>query len=359
LPDQQAVELLTKSVKRFNEWKSVRPGAVDLDGANLSGARIIAADLSGASLRDADLSGADLSGANLQGAVLYRTQGAGAVLARCRMDEAYAAESNFEGADMSQVRATGTNFSRAVLQAVRFDHARLLNVSFEGADLTNARMVGALLVGTELPEKVQVDLKEAVIDNGKRGLPPLPSVDFKWISEDGLMFTIGRWTPRPDAADDQVSSFVLNLRKFNRNDPEVLKGYAKLIARLSRTHHIMSQCDTVCAVPGSKSEDTDTAVTRLSEKVAEIAGVRDGTHWLIRHKSVLPSGFLSFGPSEGKHLDSVRVAHSELIDGRTILLLDDFIDSGATMRACRHLLLAVGAKKVICLALGLREHDPL
>ena len=360
MPDSQAIELLGRSVKRWNEYKSVRPGAIDLEGASLAGARLSGADLSGVNLKEADLSGADLSGANLQNAVLYKTAARGATLARCRLDDAYAADADFEGADLSQVRATRVNFARSNLRGARLDHARLLEVSFEQADLTDARLVGALLVNTEIPAAAAstVDLKEAVVETTKT-LPALPSVDFKWISDDGLMFTIGRWIPRPEASDDEVPQFVLNLRKFNRGDAEVTKGFAKLIARLSRRDHLLAACDTVCSIPASKTENVETPVTTLSHMVAEMASIRDGTGWLVRHKTVLPAGFLSIGTNEGKHLDSVRVAHGDLAAGRTILLLDDFIDTGSTMRACRHLLYAVGAKRVLCLALALREHDPL
>ena len=360
MPDAQAVALLSKSIKRFNEWKSCHLESVDLDGADLAGMRLVNADLSDATLKDADLRGADLRGANLQRAVLYRLKGDRASFSCCRMDEAYAADASFEDADMTQLRANGVNFSRASLRGARLDHARLINAKLDGADLSGVRMVGALLVGFTLPEATAsaIDVREAVIDNLRRSVPvPLPSVDFKWISDDGLMFTVGRWMPRPELEDDDVAPFVRNLRKFNRGDAEVLKGFAKLIARLSRVDHLLAPCDTVCAIPPSKADEEDSAVRKLSREVAQINGTRDGTNWLIRHKSVLPSGFLNFGGGEGKHLDSVRVAHPDLVGGRTILLLDDFIDTGSTMRACRHLLLASGAKRVLCLALGFRLHE--
>lgn len=359
MPDTQALELLLRSVKRFNEWKSVRPGAVVLDGACLADRKLTGVDLSGASLKDAVLSGADLSGGNLRGAVLYRATAVGAVLARARMDDAYAADACLENADLSQIRANLTNFSRANLRSARFDHARLLQVNFTDADLSGARMVGALLVGTQLPDGASVDLKDAVIEEGRR-LPQLPTVDFRWISEDGLMFTIGHWIPRPELSDDEVPAFVKNLRKFNRGDQDVINGYGKLIAKISRIHHLLACCDCACAVPASKVENTETPVTALVHEVARLARIRDGASWLVRHKSVLPAGFLGVGGNEGRHLDSVRVAHSDLVDGRTVLLLDDFIDTGSTMRACRHLLHACGAKRVLCLALALRLHgdDP-
>lgn len=351
--NEKALELLRSSVKRFNDWKSYQVDPVELVGAPLAGLRLHRAELSNVDLKGADLRGTDLSGANLQSAVLYQAQAQGAILTRCRMDEAYAAEADLAEADLSQVRATNANFSRASLQRACLDHARLLDVRFEGANLDDASLFSALLVRTPLPSR-RVNLKEAVVETGSR-TPSLPSVDFQWISEDGRMFAIGQWTPRPDLADDRIPTFVLKLRKMARNDAEVIKHFARVLAGLTRAHHRLSACDTVACVPRSNPEATEADPVRsVAEGVVGATGLRDGTGWLIRHKAVLQSGLLSLFADEGKHLDSIKVAHSDLVQGRTILLVDDFVATGCSFRACRHLLLAAGAREVFCLAIARR-----
>ena len=350
--DERAYELLRTSVKRFNEWKANQPTAVELVEAPLAGLSLAKADLSQVNMKGADLSGADLSGANLTGAVMYRVKAAGALLLRCRLDEVYAAESDFTAADLSQARATSANFSRALLQRARLDHARLLDVRFDEADLSEASLVGALLVRTAIPSN-DVNMRDAVIENGSR-TPRLPSVDFQWIAEDAMTFAIGQWTPRPELPDEKVSTFVRNLRKMARGDDETIKGFGKLIAGLVRSHHRLSVCDSIVCVPSSNAEKTDDPVKAVVSEASRITGLRDGTNWLIRHKSAMPSGLLSLFSDEGKHLDTIRVAHPEVVEGRTVLLFDDFLDTGCSFRACRHLLLAAGAKQVFCVALARR-----
>lgn len=357
--NSQAYDLLRGSVSRFNawkaEWKSLHGDEpVELEGAALSGTRLAGADLSHAILKEADLSGADLSGANLDGAVLYRSKAGGACLARCRLADAYLSDAFLEGADLSQVRAANTNFAHARLKGARFDHARLIDACFDDADLSGASFVGSLLVRISLSDDVLAtsDFREAVIEKGPR-TPTIPSVDFRWISDDASMFAIGQWTPRPEQTDDEVPQFVRNLRRFNRKDPEVMKVFAKLITGLVKSHHRLSACECITVVPSSKVDTVDYPTGILAQEVAKVAGIRDGSGWLIRHKNVLPSMLLSFA-SESKHLDSVKVAHPDLVSGRTVLLLDDFLDSGCSFRACRHLLLAAGAKKVFCLGLARR-----
>ncbi|MEK7063725.1 MAG: phosphoribosyltransferase family protein [Patescibacteria group bacterium] len=50
--------------------------------------------------------------------------------------------------------------------------------------------------------------------------------------------------------------------------------------------------------------------------------------------------------------DAFRVPHVELVEGRTILLIDDVVESGATLKDARRALLEAGAKRVIAIALA-------
>ena len=59
------------------------------------------------------------------------------------------------------------------------------------------------------------------------------------------------------------------------------------------------------------------------------------------------------GPSYlSLHRDTIEVRDAERLAGRAILLLDDITRSGASLRACRELLLDAGAGEIQCLALG-------
>jgi Pentapeptide repeats (8 copies) len=354
--DQRAYDLLTTSVKRFNEYKANQPSPPELPGAQLAHMRLAKADLSGVNLKGADLSGADLTGANLQSAVLYRANLTGASLARGRLDQCYAAEACFDDTDCSQLRASEANFSRSSFARARLDHARLLDVSFEGAHLPEVSLVGALLVRTPLPEAdaPSINLREAVIETG-HDTPFVPSVDFSYIDADTVTFAVGQAQPRLGVDDSKVSPIVRNLRKLREHDMDTIRSFAKLIAGLLKHHHRLGRCDAVACVPPSNPEKMGHNPSRsLCEEVARLAGKHDGSAFLLRHKAVISSGILSLFSDEGKHLDSIKVAHPDLVSGRTILLVDDYMDTGCTFRAARALLLASGARQVYCLAVARR-----
>lgn len=59
-----------------------------------------------------------------------------------------------------------------------------------------------------------------------------------------------------------------------------------------------------------------------------------------------------------ERLKNVRKAFSALkrLDGQIVLLIDDVITTGATVRECSNMILEAGAKKVIVVALA---HSPL
>jgi predicted amidophosphoribosyltransferase len=50
--------------------------------------------------------------------------------------------------------------------------------------------------------------------------------------------------------------------------------------------------------------------------------------------------------------DSFRILYPEKIAGREILLLDDVVTTGATLREAKRVLKSAGAKKVHCFALA-------
>ena len=89
---------------------------VDLNGANLSGARLYHADLSGAMLRSANLSGAKLDGADLSKAWLEGANLSGAWL---RSAKNWADVRPPTPANLSGARLDGANLSGAVLMGAR------------------------------------------------------------------------------------------------------------------------------------------------------------------------------------------------------------------------------------------------
>jgi hypothetical protein len=77
----------------------------------------------------------------------------------------------------------------------------------------------------------------------------------------------------------------------------------------------------------------------------------DATSCLVRHTTIKRITF--GGPStRALHRQTVRLEHPELVAGRRVLLLDDITKSGASLAACREILLEEGATVVQSMALG-------
>lgn len=121
MADQEQLELLKQGKEVWNNWRRAHPQVgldfmdaileyYDLNGVDLSGARLINADLIEADLTNTDLSHAVLVNANLIGADLSR-------------------------ADLSHALLISTNFSHAVLNGTNFSHAMMGQTQLNDVDL--------------------------------------------------------------------------------------------------------------------------------------------------------------------------------------------------------------------------------
>ena len=129
LADPEHLAKLKEGVEAWNKWRDEKPGVkADVDGANLSGAKLSDANLSGANLNGANLSDANLSGANLS-------------------------DANLNGADLSGAYVGGADLSGAKLNG-----ADLRGTTLSGANLSGATLTSAVSIGTAW---VSVDLSEA------------------------------------------------------------------------------------------------------------------------------------------------------------------------------------------------------
>lgn len=143
-------------------------------------------------------------------------------------------------------------------------------------------------------------------------------------------------------ADD---SMILNV-KIDR-EPGAIRHFAGIIGKLACADIV------VAVVPGHQAGNaTPSGIGLLAREVAGTDGRTDGTSLLVRTKSIdkLASGG---DRSIEVHLNSIRVVdkHGVLKDA-SVLLLDDVTTSNNSLRACKQLLRAAGAKQVQMLALG-------
>ena len=101
---------------------------VNLDGADLYGARFLSANLQQASLWDTNLQNAILVGVNLHGAYLVRAKLQNANLWDANLQGAHLVGANLQNADLNHVNLTDANLMDANLRNVDLTTARNLEV---------------------------------------------------------------------------------------------------------------------------------------------------------------------------------------------------------------------------------------
>jgi serine/threonine protein kinase len=121
---QEQIEILSRGVQAWNQWRSENPG--------------IAASLSGVTLRQRDLSGVDLREADLSGARLFDVNLARSTLAGADLSGAYVSESNLAQADLHEARLTQATLSRVNLAQADLRGAELTGTSFSQINLRGA-----------------------------------------------------------------------------------------------------------------------------------------------------------------------------------------------------------------------------
>ena len=130
----------------------------NLNGANLTNARLKLADLTGANLRGAILTGAKLDKADLTGADLREWVEDGeprpTILSYAQFEEATLTGAILDGADL-----TGADLSRADLTGAHLRRAILIRAKLDGANLSDADLSDANLEGTTGISAEELEIK--------------------------------------------------------------------------------------------------------------------------------------------------------------------------------------------------------
>ena len=106
----------------------------------------------------------------------------------------------------------------------------------------------------------------------------------------------------------------------------------------------------LAVVPPHRAFQAFWPLRTLAQRLAE-NGRTDATSCLVRHTTI--RRIVYGGPSTRfLHAQTIQVEHKELVEGKRVLLLDDIAKSGASLMACRELLLDAGAETVQAMTLG-------
>ena len=107
----------------------------------------------------------------------------------------------------------------------------------------------------------------------------------------------------------------------------------------------------IAVVPAHDPFGDTPPIRILARHLAATGDRTDATGCLVRHTGI--KRIVYGGPSyRHLHRDTIAVQDHDRLDGRPVLLLDDIARSGASLLACREMLLEAGARTVQAVALA-------
>lgn len=103
-------------------------------------------------------------------------------------------------------------------------------------------------------------------------------------------------------------------------------------------------------VPSSK-KDNLSLLPKVLEILPKEMNIKDCTNCLYR-KIDVPSSHNEGVRSANVHKQTIGLQNAHLIENTTVLLFDDIITTGASMKACYSILQEAKPKEIICFCLG-------
>ncbi|MDO4262086.1 MAG: hypothetical protein Q4C82_08405 [Eubacteriales bacterium] len=140
---------------------------------------------------------------------------------------------------------------------------------------------------------------------------------------------------------DVFSGKILDLKE---GKPQAIRYFYNLLKE--------EICDgvTICVVPSSDSEKTETGLGKLGEMLA--ADQRINKVYFLQRKRSIPK--LAAGGLRNRevHMRSIEAVEDMSVEGAIVLLMDDVTTTGNSLYACREILRMHGADEVEMFALG-------
>lgn len=144
------------------------------------------------------------------------------------------------------------------------------------------------------------------------------------------------------------------IKAFKRQGyEEKQKEYTRhIVERFLKRFNMNNSNYVLCCVPGHKARPINMSnLANMLRQICSTYRMQNGINYLIRTEDVMPQT-REINRTLEKHLTSIKLNEAADIKGKTVVLMDDFVFSGTTMKACKKILLDAGAKKVICFAMA-------
>ena len=167
---------------------------------------------------------------------------------------------------------------------------------------------------------------------------------------ESTIYYLRRYIPSRFHKHDDFSKKII---EFKNNDERCESFFRDYVCNAIKSDRVL--IDAVINVPSSKTKNVFSAIFKLADRVATCLQ-KDSIVGTLERVYDIPSSHVNGKRTIEEHLNSLAVKNLELVEGKSILLIDDVATSGNTMYSCRKKLLDAKAKKVYCLVLGLTEH---
>ena len=188
-----------------------------------------------------------------------------------------------------------------------------------------------------------------------------PEMNRRVDSDPNHIETLGKYYPkrgRPYKDMDEFSSMILDIKKDERRiDPQSGEYfyYKKAINYFAdRLHSILSDRDkyVICVYPTSKEGIAFTGIRTIAKRLCEYSSRRiDGTDVLLRAFEI-PKKSIGGERDLQKEIRSLTVRNENIIKDQQVLLMDDIMTTGTSLKAGKIVLKCAGAKIVALLAIG-------
>ena len=156
---------------------------------------------------------------------------------------------------------------------------------------------------------------------------------------------------------DQTSAGLIKGFKY-KNRPYVHRTLGFLLAK--KFDELKWKVDFAVPVPITKKRRKERGFNQtelLADKMAEFAKIEVKKDILEKSKQSSHQAELNFKERQENIKDSFTVSNKNLVKGKTILLVDDVLTTGATLGACAEKLKQAGAKQVFALTVASTRPD--
>ena len=112
--------------------------------------------------------------------------------------------------------------------------------------------------------------------------------------------------------------------------------------------------DLICPVPMFKADEEKRGYNQcnlIAKELSAMTGIEWSKKALLKTKETKSQKELS-ATERKQNLSDAFYADSEIVKGKSIILLDDVCTAGGSLYACQSLLRQAGAARVICAVVG-------